>query len=128
MFIDIFTLCESAQEYSGKLVIVGTFNQIVADKFPFAYPELAIVARIGFNKEEKGIHDLELSMKKNDEEIYLINPTQMNADNSKAEEDYTFLNLIFKGNNVTIPSPGTYKVTLKIDNQIKESELYVKTK
>lgn len=128
MYVDIFTLCESAQEYGGKLVIVGTFNRIIADKFPFAYPELAIVARIGFTKEEKGMHHLELSMKKDGEEVYLMNPAKMDADNSKTEDEHTFINLIFKGNNIAIPSPGTYKVILKIDGQVKESELYVEAR
>ena len=128
MLIDIFTLCESAQEYEGKLVIVGTFNRIIADKFPVAYPELAIVARIGFSEEEKGRHVLELSIKKADEDLYLLNPTEMVADNSAMSGMHTFINLIFKGNNVTIPSSGIYKVILKIDEQLRESEFYVETK
>lgn len=128
MFVDIFTLCESAQEYGGKLVIVGTFNRIIADKFPFVYPELAIVARMGFAKEEKGMHHLELSIKKDGEDIYLMNPVQMDADNSSIEGDHSFMNLVFKGNNIEIPSPGIYKVILKIDDQVRESELYVETK
>lgn len=128
MFVDIFTLCESAQEYEGKLVIVGTFNRIIAGNFPVAYPEIAIVARIGFSKEEKGMHHLELSIKKEGEDIYLMNPAKMDADNSNAQDDHTFINLIFKGNNIAIPSPGTYKVILSIDGQVRESDLYVETK
>ena len=34
MIVDIFTLCDSAKEYQGKLVIVGTFNTISAIQFP----------------------------------------------------------------------------------------------
>ena len=53
---------------------------------------------------------------------------EMVADNSAMSGTHTFINLIFKGNNVTIPSSGIYKVILKIDEQLRESEFYVETK
>ena len=54
MKVDIFTLCDSAQEYNnGKLVIVGTFNSIYAKNFPTDYPEFALVARIMFSQSKR---------------------------------------------------------------------------
>lgn len=64
MIVDIFTLCDSAKEYQGKLVIVGTFNTISAIQFPATHPELAIVARIVMGNQEKGKHTLKISIKK----------------------------------------------------------------
>ena len=128
MVVDIFTLCDSAHEYNGKLVIIGTFDRITSDKFPMIFPECAIVARIGFPKEEKGKHHIEICIKKDvDELIYLLNPVSMEADNSDTNE-YSLVNVIIKGNNILVPSSGTYKVVLKIDDEIRESLLHVTQK
>lgn len=125
MTVDIFTLCDSAKEYQGKLVIVGTFNTIVANQFPVIYPELAIVARIIMNQEEKGEHSLEISVKKKNEDIYLINPFKLEVNNNGLEAEIGNVNLIFNANNISIPSEGKYIVTLKIGDTVKESTLFV---
>lgn len=125
MTVDIFTLCDSAKEYQGKLVIVGTFNTIVANQFPIIYPELAIVARIIMNQEEKGEHSLEISVKKKNEDIYLINPFKLEVNNNGLEAEIGNVNLIFNANNISIPSEGKYIVTLKIGDTVKESALFV---
>lgn len=125
MTVDIFTLCDSAKEYQGKLVIVGTFNTIVANQFPTIYPELAIVARAIMKQEEKGEHNLEVSVKKDNEDVYIINPFKLNVNNSDLEAEIGNVNLIFNANNISIPSEGKYIVTLKIGDTVKESTLFV---
>lgn len=94
MIVDIFTLCDSAKEYQGKLVIVGTFNTISAIQFPATHPELAIVARIVMGNQEKGKHTLKISIKKENEDAYLVNPFNMDIDNSNLQTEVGNLNLI----------------------------------
>ena len=72
MIVDIFTLCDSAKEYQGKLVIVGTFNTISAIQFPATHPELAIVARIVMGNQEKGKHTLKISIKKKRMKMHIL--------------------------------------------------------
>ena len=60
MKVDIFTLCDSAQEYGGKLIIIGTFNSIYGKEFPTLHPEFALVARVVFGEDEKGVHNIDL--------------------------------------------------------------------
>lgn len=127
MIVDIFTLCDSAKEYQGKLVIVGTFNTISAIQFPATHPELAIVARIVMGNLEKGKHTLKISIKKENEDAYLVNPFNMDIDNSNLQTEVGNLNLIFNVNNLLIPSAGKYVVTLEIGELVKESTLYVVT-
>lgn len=125
MIVDIFTLCDSAKEYHGKLVIVGTFNTISATQFPANHQELAIVARILMTKDEKGKHELEISIKKEDEDIYLVNPFKIEVDNSDLSSDMGNVNLIFNANNILIPCGGKYTISLKIGDFEKKSTLYV---
>lgn len=125
MKVDIFTLCDSAQEYSGKLIIIGTFNRIYAKEFPTLHPEFALVARVVFGEDEKGVHNINFSIKKDDEDVYIMLPGQITADTTNTKGNDVVSNLVVKGNNISIPSAGTYVVTLKVDDKIWESNLHV---
>lgn len=125
MKVDIFTLCDSAQEYSGKLIIVGTFNSIYAKDFPTFHPEFALVARVVFGEDEKGIHYIDFSIKKDGEDVYIMPPGQMTADTTNTKGKDAIINVVLKGNNIPIPSDGTYVVTLKVDDKVWESDLHV---
>lgn len=125
MQVNIFTLCDNAQEYNGKMVIVGTFNQISATKFPSIHAEFAIVASIGFDENEKKEYDIEIGIKKSDSELFLMNPVKMKASNADTQGEYTYINLIVKGNNVEIKEPGKYIVYLKVDSEVRETVLVV---
>jgi len=53
MQIAIFTLCDYAQNYGGKSIIVGTFNQISSKSFPFVHNTFSIVGRIRNARNKK---------------------------------------------------------------------------
>lgn len=125
MKVDIFTLCDSAQEYGGKLIIIGTFNSIYGKEFPTLHPEFALVARVVFGEDEKGVHNIDFSIKKNGEEVYIMPPGQMTADTTNTKGKDAIINVVVKGNNIPIPSEGTYVVTLKVDDKVWESDLHV---
>lgn len=125
MKIDIFTLCDTAQEYNGKLMIIGTFNYIYAEKFPTIHSELALVARITFNEKEKGIHKIEICIKKNDNDTFLMPLRNMTIDTTTMKEKEAGLNIIIKGNNIAIPEAGIYTATIKVDGNIFESTLNI---
>lgn len=124
MKVDIFTLCDSAQEYNGKLVIVGTFNSIVAKQFPVVHPEFALVARIVFDENEKGVHNVKFCIKKN-ENVFIMPETTMNVDTSGTQGKDAVTNFVVKGNSIEIPEDGVYKVILKVDEREWESDLNV---
>lgn len=125
MKVDIFTLCDNAQEYSGKLIIIGTFNSIYAKEFPTLHSEFALVARVMFGEDEKGIHNIDFSIKKDGEDVYIMPPGQMTADTTNTKGKDAVINVVVKGNNIPIPSAGTYIVTLKVDDKVWESDLHV---
>ena len=125
MKVDIFTLCDNAQEYGGKLIIIGTFNSIYANKFPTLHPEFALVARVVFDESEKGIHNIEFDIKKEDEDVYILPHGETTADTTKTKGKDSIINVVVKGNNIPIKSAGTYVVTLKVDDKIWKSNLHV---
>lgn len=51
MKLSIFTLCDYAQSNNGKITLVGAFNRIFSNNFPFTYQQgFALVARILFTE------------------------------------------------------------------------------
>jgi hypothetical protein len=116
MTIDILTLCDNAQQYQGKLVIVGTFNVIKANNFPFRYPAMTFVARMGFNKEEGGNYKLNFSVNKEGEEKDIIPKLSANVDITNNNE-FSYSNFVLNFNGITFPSAGTYDFKLHIDDQ-----------
>lgn len=123
MQIDIFTLCDNAQNYDGKAVIVGTFNQINSNKFPFVYtPSFSIVGRIGY--EIGGEKDFKLSFLSPEGKLMVppfIWKTTVVAEEGKL--GYIDFNLLF--NQIHFDVPGTYIFRLESDDIQRELPLYL---
>lgn len=129
MDVQIFTLCDSAQEYNGKLVIVGAFNELTFDKFPAVYPELAVVVRTIIEDEKASDHDVELSAFKADTGNHAIIPPFKTSLDTKSNIGQTvYSNLILRMNNITIPEAGKYIIKFSIDKTIKEIPFMVNVK
>ncbi len=58
MDIEIFTLCDAAADYQGRLNILGVFDTIFAPQMPAAHPFCSVALRIRFQKTEAGQHRL----------------------------------------------------------------------
>lgn len=54
MDIEIFTLCDFAQDNQGKLTIVGTFDTVFARQLPTAIPTCHIALRLRLRPGEAG--------------------------------------------------------------------------
>ena len=128
MNINIFTLCDSAQEYSGKMIIVGTFNTINVVSLPTVYPEFAIAAKISIDpkhQQDKNEHLVKVYIKKADSDVYFLPPLEHRIKANKTI-DYSDLNLIMRFNGLPINEEGRYLVTLEFDSTKVETNLFVK--
>lgn len=112
--VNIITLCDYAQEYNGRLMIVGAFNSLVINKFPYVYQDLALVVR--FAPSSPGEHRVEFSIKEINGRFTLMEKQSFKI-NTSANLRNPYANLIIKGSYVTIPEAGDYKVIFKIDEQ-----------
>lgn len=57
MNIELFTLCDGAYNYNGKLTIVGTLDVMNAESVP-ATAQIGIAMKLRFAPEESGKHQL----------------------------------------------------------------------
>jgi len=121
MRVDIFTLCDNAQQYEGgKLVIVGTFNNVYAKSYPINLQSFSLVTRIIFGKEEAGSYNIKVSIKNADSDTYLLPAWETKVTTPSNDEEKT-VNFIVNGNNVRIPAEGNYVATLAIRGKTYET-------
>ena len=62
MDIEVFSLCDFAEDFNGKLVIVGTFDSIMLPQFPANFATCSIASRMRFEVVEGGKHRLKIAI------------------------------------------------------------------
>lgn len=117
MEVEIFTLSDYAENFNGKLTIVGTFDAISSNAFPVAQPICALSLRLRFSEKETGnnkvnirlIDESSKELNKIDGDLTVINPA--NGSN------YSSVNLVMKFNNLKFETEGQYSFELLIDDE-----------
>ncbi|MFT5405153.1 MAG: hypothetical protein ACI9DF_004000 [Verrucomicrobiales bacterium] len=56
MEVLVATLCDSANDYNGKLCLLGCFDTICAGQMPVVHPQCSLALRICFRPEDEGEH------------------------------------------------------------------------
>ena len=119
MEIEIFTLCDFAQDNHSKLTIVGTFDSIGSKQFPAVHPTCTIACRLRFAAKEAGDHDFKLRMTDvNGKEI--IKPIEGEIKvGVPPNNQYASVNLVVNFNQLKFETPGRYSFELYIDGDWK---------
>ena len=117
MEIEIFTLCDFAQDNNSKLTVVGTFDSIHSKQFPFVQANFSVACRLRFSEKETGAHDMRLRFT-DGERKELIKPIegQMNIAQPRNGQ-YSAVNLVFNFNQVKFETAGRYSFELFIDDE-----------
>lgn len=117
MEIEIFTLCDFAQDNSGKLTIVGTFDGIHSKQFPVVHSNFSVACRLRFSEKETGQHDMRLRfIDAGGKELFQPITGQMNIP-LPINGQYTTINLVFNLNQVKFEKAGRYSFELYIDDE-----------
>jgi len=117
MEIEIFTLCDYAQDYVGKLTVVGTFDVIMAANFPAIHPTCSIAGRLRFSEKEVGIHGFKLKLinEKGDD---LIQAIEGDIEVKKPEiGNHSAVNFSLNLFQLKFDNPGKYSFELYMDGE-----------
>jgi hypothetical protein len=116
MEIEIFTLCDFAQDNSGKLTVVGTFDGINSKQFPFVQSAFCVACRLRFSEKEIGEHNMRLRfIDVGGKEI--IQPIEGNLKIPNPQNgQYSTINLVFNFAQMKFDKAGRYSFELYMDN------------
>ena len=116
MKIELFTFCDFAQENSGKLTIVGTFDTIVSRNFPCVHPQLSVVIRLRFDLWEFSNHQFKIETRDLDGQM-AINPIHGNLEVKGVGNATAVSHLVFTISNLHFKNPGVINFSLCIDDK-----------
>ena len=126
MKIELFTFCDFAQENSGKLTIIGTFDTIISRSFPCIHPQLSVVIRIRFDMWEFANHPFRIETHDLGGEIN-IEPISGNLDVRGVGNSTAVSHLVFTMGNLHFKNPGIVNFTLFLDDKETASiPLYIR--
>lgn len=120
MEIEIFTMCDSAQNYQEKLVIVGTFHTIQSTMIPFTHDSFSIACGIRLDKTDTGSnYEFEIRFLRDDGTKFI--PTDVKgkltpADNQK-DAAYRMINFVVNARSVEFTSGGMHYIELLINGK-----------
>ncbi len=122
MKIELFSLCDAATNYQGKLNILGTFDAIWSKEIPVIYPRCAVALRLRFLRIEEGMHNLKLGVVDADGKA-VSPPFETNADIQFANTPFGSIasNMILYFQGLKFEDYGEYAIDLSIDNRHEAS-------
>ncbi|RYY97720.1 MAG: hypothetical protein EOO11_10065 [Chitinophagaceae bacterium] len=120
MEIEIFTICDHAQDTGGKLFIIGTFDMINSPAFPMVYPAFTIAGRMRFSRKEIGEHSFRIrALDPQGKELIQPIEGQIGIGEPAPFADYASTNFVINLQQVKLEYPGTYTFELYIDEEWK---------
>lgn len=126
MEIEVLTLCDNAQEYQGKLIVVGTFSGISSKKFPFKHPTFSLACRFRYSPNEIGEKKFTFSLKNSTgKEVIPRLEAKYNVPEGITEDHP--INIVLGFNNLNFEHPGTYNFEIISDDFQRTIPLYIKS-
>ena len=126
MKTDILTVCDSATDINGKLVIVGTFDIIHVKNFPAIYPTFAVAGRMLF--DTNGEREVHLSIKSKSGEDLVPPQTMKVFVNLSASGRPAHVNFTLSLNNTNFTQPDEFTVSLSAEGKTVETKFFVDLK
>ena len=115
MQIELFTLCDGAYNYNGKMTIVGTLNGIAVPQLP-AQIKLSLAMRMRVGREDKGEKNMI---------VHFVNPEGKNIPVELAvklnivptEEPESYITFAADIQGLPLEKEGRYCVDVTIDGE-----------
>lgn len=115
MQVEILALCDAANDYQGRLCMLGAFDIIQARTFPASHPHCAIALRIRFSRIENGNHAVRLHFVNEDGKLVLPPLEAQLAIACSEETGSASTNLVLGVQSLPLETPGDYAINLAVD-------------
>lgn len=126
MKVELFTLCDGAYNYNGKLTIVGTMDTFTVNSLPVSVG-FGIAIRVLLLPEDEGSHILKVSFINPDGSNH---PGELNVNfDAKSSVEPFHISLAANVNGLPFHQEGVHKVVISLDDEpVMESPLIVNIK
>ena len=115
MNVEIFALCDAANDSHGKLNLLGAFDSVWAKTVPAMHPACSVAVRLRFGQFETGEHRVAIHFIDEDGQMSM-NPVDGAIQvNPRAEETSAVANIVLNLQGLKLDHYGEYSVNLLID-------------
>lgn len=121
MEIEIFTLCDAAADYQGRLNILGVFDTIFASQMPARHPFCSVALRIRFQMTERGQHRLTLHIVDDDGNLVIPAIVAAFSVEIPSNSQIASANLVLNLGQLQFKNYGEYAINLAIDGRQEAS-------
>jgi hypothetical protein len=117
MKTELFTLCDYAADYGGKLSVIGIFDALSSNQLPAVHPHCALAVKMRFENIEEGPKRLRISLV--DDDGKLIFPAIENVINVVVPPGIqsVAVNIVLNIERLTLERYGEYSIDLAIDGR-----------
>lgn len=114
MVTEVFVMCDGANDSHGKLNILGAFDSIVANEFPFVHPHCTFALRLRYDRSDGQESMIRLLLRNATGDAILAS-----IDTTLKHGDFTnptmTANLIVNFNSLRFEKPGDYSIILQVN-------------
>lgn len=114
-------LCNSAADYRGHLCILGCFDTLSSESFPFHHHHCSIALRLLFRQGDLGTHRIDAILIDSDGRTILPDRgphIEITIDHIPEDSFFLSQNIIFAINGLPMPHPGVYSFDIHFDGTI----------
>jgi hypothetical protein len=127
MKIELFTLCDFAADYAGKLSVIGVFDTLFSKQAPVAHPHWCVAVKFRFEKIEDGQKNLRLSIADADGKNVIPAIDMTVTASTPVDFSSTTVNLVLNIGGIKFEKFGEYSIDLAVDGRHEASTpLYVR--
>ncbi len=118
MDIQVATLCDAANDYNGKLCVLGTFDTIGSRSLPVVHQNCVLALRICFRAVDEGEHDLGIRIIDADGQDVMPNPLPPVKFEIKIPNDVDFVtrNMIIHFQALQFNKAGSFSLEISVDD------------
>ncbi len=115
MNVEIFALCDAANDSHGKLNLLGAFDSVWAKTVPAMHPACSVAVRLRFGQFETGEHRVAIHFIDEDGQMSM-NPVDGAIQvNPRTEDTSAVANIVLNLQGLKLDHYGEYSVNLLID-------------
>lgn len=114
MVTEVFVMCDGANDSHGKLNILGAFDTIASNDFPFIHPHCTIALRLRYDLADKRDSKLRIVIQGVTGEPVLAS-VETAVNRGISPNPSSTANIIVNINSLRFEKPGDYSVILHVD-------------